>query len=70
MHKWLKQELRKHFDEEITITNIPGKPNVLTFRTTAAKILKDFHSSTPDDPSATDPETEKIRIIEAAAKII
>ena len=40
--------------------------DVVTFITTAKKLLHDFHNTKADD----DPEKEKLRIIETAAKII
>ena len=62
--KYMKQELKKHFGDRIVITAINGKLNVVTFHTTAAKILSDFHTQ---QQNTTD---EKTQIIETAAKLI
>lgn len=61
----MKSELKKHFKDRIIITEINGKQNVVTFHTTAAKILHNFHEQTSQKES-----DEKANIIEAAAKFI
>ena len=61
---YMKQELKKHFGDRIVITEINGKVNVVTFHTTAAKILNDFHKQHQD---TTD---EKTQITETAAELI
>jgi len=59
----MQQKLKEHFGEKIILAEINGKPNVVTFRNTANAVLHDFYSHRDFDP-----EKEKTRIIEAAAK--
>ena len=61
----MKSKLKEHFGNRIIQTEINGKPNVVTFRSTAKAILQDFYAHRKADP-----ETEKKRIIETAAKLI
>jgi len=61
----MKFKLKEQFGDRIIHTEINGKPNVVTFRSTAKAILQDFYSHRKADP-----ETEKKRIIETAAKLI
>ncbi len=62
----MKASIQKHFGEDIVITEINGKPNVVTFRHTASSIISDFHSQ----PKDIDQQSEKLRIIQAAAQLI
>lgn len=39
----MKTKLLEHFGDKIIITDIDGKPNVVTFRATAMAILQEFH---------------------------
>ena len=64
--KWIKHKLQEQLKDEIIITEINGKPNFVTFRTTAAKILQNFYS----EQRCSDPTGEKKRIILAAAKLL
>lgn len=64
-YKWMKSKLEKHFGDKITITEINGKTNVVTFKRTAAIILHEYHMQ-----STQDPETEKNIIISTAAELI
>ena len=41
--KWIKHELQEQLKDEIVITEINGKPNIVTFRTIAAKRLRNFY---------------------------
>ena len=52
--------------DDIVITEINGKPNVVTFRTTTAKISQSFYN----EQRCSDPTGEKERIILAAAKLL
>lgn len=61
----MKSKLKEHFGDRIIETNINGKPNVVTFRSTAKAILQGFYSNREAYP-----EAEKMRIIETAAKLI
>ena len=62
----MKARLQEHFSDQIIITEINGKPNVVTFRSTVANILHDFHAQ----PKNVDLETEKLNIIRTASKLI
>lgn len=63
--KYLKEKLLQYFKNEIIITNMKGKKNVVTFRTSAERILYQFAKK------ETESEEEKKRnIIETAAKLI
>lgn len=64
-HIHMKKQLMEHFGDDIIITEINGKPNVVTFRNTAESVLQNFHDKQKDDPGQ-----EKLHIIEAAAKLI
>ena len=64
-HKYMKTKLLEYFKGQVIITRINRKCNVVTMRHTAASILQEFHDAQSDDP-----EKEKSRIIEAAAKFI
>ena len=62
----MKKMIKDHYGNEIIIAEINGKSNVVTFTTTASKILHDFHQQSERDDSL----REKMRIIETAAKLI
>ena len=62
----MKKMIKNHYGDEIIIAEINGKSNVVTFTTTASKILHDFHQQSERDDSL----REKMRIIETAAKLI
>ena len=61
----MQQRLKEHFGNKIIQTEINGKPNVVTFRNRAREVLYDFYSQRDLNP-----EKDKFRIIEAAAKLI
>lgn len=63
--RYMKSQLINYFGDRIVIAEINGKPNVVTFHTTASKILYTFHSQ-----KDTDPEQEKANIIKTAAQLI
>ena len=63
---YMKTCLQKHFGDEL-ITFADGKPNVVTFRKTAAAILNEFHEM---EKNAVDVEAEKPNIIRTAAELI
>ena len=52
--------------DEIVITEVNGKPNVVTFRMITAKILQNFYN----EQKFSDSTGEKVRIILAAAKLL
>ena len=60
----MKTKLLEYLGDKIIITDINGKPNEVTFRTTAATILQEFHVK-----QSLDIEAEKTNIIKAAAKL-
>ena len=62
----MKTKLRQHFGDKIVITDIDGKSNVVTFRTTASAVLQDFYAQRDD----VDIEEQKMNIINTAAKLI
>ena len=64
----MKTKLLEYFGDEITITDINGKPNVVTFRTTATAILQEFHFREHQDDL--DINEEQMNIIKTAAKLI
>ena len=41
--KWIKHILQEQLKDQIVITEINGKANVVTFQTTTAKILQNFY---------------------------
>ena len=61
----MKNELKRHFQDRIVISEIDGKQNIVTLKTTASKILYNFHQQTRQGEC-----DEKKYIIEAAAKFI
>jgi len=63
-HTHMKAKLLEHFGDQILITEINGKANVVTFRSTAETILQEFHAHQKDHPE------QKTYIIQAAAKLI
>lgn len=62
----MKARLYEHFCDQIIITDINRKPNVVAFRSTVANILHDFHAQ----PKNVDLETEKLYIIRTASRLI
>ena len=65
-YKHMKMKLDEYFGDKILQTEINGKPNVVTFRSTAKVVLQDFYGHA----QAADTEKEKMRIIKTAAKLI
>ena len=64
--KWIKHKLQEQLKDGIVITYINGKPNVITFRTTTAKILQNFYN----EQRCSDPPGEKERIVLTAEKLL
>ncbi|KAL9952368.1 hypothetical protein ACROYT_G039618 [Oculina patagonica] len=62
----MKARLQEHFGDQIIVTEINGKPNVVPFRSTASAILHEFHSQQKD----VDLDTEKLSIIRTASRLI
>ena len=63
---YMKKRLLEHFENDIVITEINGKQNVVTLRTTAASIVHDFYFYGKDEDS----QANQLRIVETAAKLI
>ncbi|VDI73947.1 Hypothetical predicted protein [Mytilus galloprovincialis] len=63
----MKNKLQEHFGDKVIISEINGKPNVVTFRNTVRSILQEFYEQTNTNPSI---DEEKKSIIQAAAKIL
>ncbi len=57
---------RAYFGDSIVITHVNGKSNVVTFRSTAKAVLQEFCIS----QQRSDPNTEKLRFVQTAAKLI
>ena len=64
-YPYMKQRLEEHFGDKIIETEIHGKPSVVTFRNKASEVLHEFYSQ-----HDLDPDKNKQRIIETAAKLI
>ena len=64
--KHMKRRLEEYFGNSIVISNINGKADVVTFRSTAAVILQAFY----DAPKLTDAKAEEMRIIKTAQDLI
>ena len=62
----MKKRLKEYFGNKIIITDVNGKPNVIAFYSTASAILQQFHQQQRNE----DTEKEKLRLVEAAVKII
>ena len=62
----MKTKLLEYFKDKIIITDINGKPNVVTFRTTATAILQEFHKRQDD----VDIKEQQMNVIKTAAKLI
>ena len=62
----MKKRLLEHLENDIFITEINGKQNVVTLRITAASIVHDFYSCGKDEDS----QANQLRIVETAAKLI
>ena len=65
--KYRKTKLKEYFGDRIIIAEINGKADVVTFLTTASTILQEYHKQRKD---GLDTESEKMCIIETAAKLI
>ena len=63
----MKTKLQELYGERIIVTDINGKPNVVTFRSTAKAVLQEFYQQ---EKKEADTDAEKTRIVETAAKLI
>ena len=48
----MKMKLMEHFGENIIVTEINGKPNVVTLKCTADTVLQEFHAHQKQDPES------------------
>ena len=64
--QYMKKKLEEHFGNRIIFTNLEGKANVMTWKTSASSILYDYFKL----PKSDDEEEEARRIIQTAAKLI
>ena len=55
------------YKDQVIVNNVDGRPDVITFASTASKILQDFHK---DNSNTQNIEEEKMRIVKAAGDII
>ena len=65
----MKTKLQEQFGDKIILTEINGKPNVVTFRTTARVVLQDYYNKQQQQQEKNTAE-EKIKLVQAAAKLI
>ena len=63
---YLKKRIEEGFQGQVVITNVYGNPDVITFRSTASKLLLDFQKSHVSE----NVEIEKMKIIKTAANMI
>lgn len=63
----MKDKLNEHFKDQLFITEINGKSNVVTFRHRAATILSEFYKERNLEESQSD---KCMRIVQTAAKLI
>ena len=64
--KYLKEKLKEHYGNQIIITEINGKPNVVTFRSNVDTLLFDFYK----EQRLQDSQCDAMRIIKRAAVLI
>ena len=62
----MKKRLKEYFGNKIIMTDINGNPNVIAFYSTASAIPQQFYQQQRNE----DTEKEKLRLVEAAVKII
>ena len=60
----MKTKLQELYGDRIIITEINGKPNIVTFRITGKAVLQDFYQQEKMEPDA---DVEKIRVVETAS---
>lgn len=65
-NKYLKSKLLEYFSDQLVFATIDGKADVVTFKEKASAILQNFYYLDKTDNE----ESEKIKLIRAAAKII
>ena len=63
---YMKKRLLEHFKNDIFITEINGKQNVVNLRTTTASIVHNFYSYSKDEDS----QANQLRIVQTTGKLI
>lgn len=66
-YSYMKKRLKEHFGEKIIYTQMDGKPNMITMRTTAKMVLQDYYDTQKKE---TNTNEEKIKLVKAAEKLI
>ena len=66
--KYMRKKILEDYKDQVIISNLNGKPDVITFTSTAAKILQDFNEKKKKVDQ--DLDKEKLEIVKAAAEII
>ena len=66
-YTYMKTGFQEHFGKRMVQTKINGKPDVITFRTTARVVLQDFYSKRQQEKENS--AEEKIKLVQAAAKL-
>ena len=64
--KWIQSRLQADYPGEIMVTSLSGRENVITFNSTASKLLSDFYR----ESNKADSENEESSLILTAARII
>lgn len=64
-HPTMKQELQNYFGEQLIVTEVNGKSNVVTFRKTASSSLHNFYAKKVKDEDA-----QKELILKTAAELL
>lgn len=66
-NKHMKSKVKEHFGNQIIVTEINGKSNVVTFKSTAEAVLQHFHK---ESNKIVDQDSEKTNIIKTAGNLI
>lgn len=64
--QYMKIQLKDYFGDEIIIAEKKGAADIITLKKTASSILRNFYKQ----PKSTDPGTEKLRLLKAAANLL
>ena len=64
--KYMKEKILEDYGDKIIITEIDGKPNIVTMWSKASTILHEFYSC----PKSENSESEKLRMITTVVKLI
>jgi hypothetical protein len=64
--KYMQDKIKDNYGDEIFISTVNGKPNVVTFRSKASTILTDFYK----EQKRKDSKSESMLIIQTAAKLL